>query len=115
MKNYIFRTTATMKPYNNKKWWIDSGIVTEKRIEAETVTDALEQWRELVQDRHYITISDSAIKNKSEMYTNTDAGAVQTGYVITGKAEFEDSTRRKWVEQYIDLWVEILTVTHTEF
>lgn len=84
MKNYIFRTTATMKPYNNKKWWINSGIVTEKRIEAETVTDALEQWRELVQDRHYITISDSAIKNKSEMYTNTDAGNGLNSILIYG-------------------------------
>lgn len=22
--NYIFKTTATMKEYNNKKWWIDT-------------------------------------------------------------------------------------------
>lgn len=46
MKNYIFRTTATMKEYNRCKWWIDSDIVTEKRISAETVADALEIWRE---------------------------------------------------------------------
>ena len=24
---YQFKTTATMKPYNNEKWWIDSGII----------------------------------------------------------------------------------------
>lgn len=42
MKNYIFRTTATMKEYNRCKWWIDPDIVTEKRISAETVADALE-------------------------------------------------------------------------
>ena len=24
--NYIFKTTATMKEYNNKKWYIDGGI-----------------------------------------------------------------------------------------
>lgn len=42
MKNYIFRTTATMKEYNRCKWWIDSDIVTEKRISAETVADAPE-------------------------------------------------------------------------
>ena len=23
--NYIFKTTATMKEYNNKKWYIDGG------------------------------------------------------------------------------------------
>ena len=27
--NYIFKTTATMKEYNNKKWYIDGGIVSE--------------------------------------------------------------------------------------
>lgn len=42
MKNYIFRTTATMKEYNRCKWWIDSDIVIEKRISAETVADAPE-------------------------------------------------------------------------
>lgn len=35
MTNYIFRTTTTMKPYNSKNWWIDSGIITEKYISAE--------------------------------------------------------------------------------
>ena len=26
---YIFKTNATMKEYNNQKWWIDSNIVRE--------------------------------------------------------------------------------------
>ena len=30
--NYIFKTTATMKEYNNKKWYIDGGIVSDMRI-----------------------------------------------------------------------------------
>ena len=30
MKEYIFRTNATMKPHNNKNWWISSDVVTEK-------------------------------------------------------------------------------------
>ena len=29
MNNYIFKTTTTMKEYNNKKWWVDSDIVPE--------------------------------------------------------------------------------------
>lgn len=37
MNNYIFKTTTTMKEYNNKKWWIDSDIVPEIRIKAETL------------------------------------------------------------------------------
>lgn len=28
--NYIFKTTATMKEYNSKKWYIDGGIVSDK-------------------------------------------------------------------------------------
>jgi len=43
--NYIFRTQATMKEYNNKKWWIDSGIISEKRINADSVEKALEIYR----------------------------------------------------------------------
>lgn len=41
MNNYIFKTTTTMKEYNNKKWWINSDIVPEIRIKAETLKEAL--------------------------------------------------------------------------
>lgn len=104
MKNYIFKTTATMKEYNCKKWWIDSGIVDEIRIAAENVREALEKYRAIVKEKHYITISNNAIKNKSEMYVDT----------ATGETEFQDDFYR-WSAQYIDLWVTILTITDTEF
>lgn len=42
MAKYIFRTTATMKPYNNKNWWIDGDIIPTKHIEADSVKDALQ-------------------------------------------------------------------------
>ena len=54
MNNYIFKTTATMKGYNSKKWWIDSGIVREIKVEAENVKQALKKYREIVMDRDYI-------------------------------------------------------------
>lgn len=54
MKEFIFKTTATMKEYNNKKWWIDSGIVREIRIAAENVREALKQYREIVSEKFYI-------------------------------------------------------------
>lgn len=115
MKEYIFRTNATMKPYNSRYWWIDSGIITEKRIKADSVAAALEQYREQVEEKHYITISQNAIRTKSQMYIDRpDGKPQQIGYVITGKSEFQRDTGA-WVEQYIDLWVEILTVTDTEF
>lgn len=115
MKNYIFRTTATMKEYNRCKWWIDSDIVTEKRISAETAADALEIWREQVEEQHYIAVSKNAIKNKSEMFVDTDNGAKQVGYVITGKTEFDKGNYTGYSTQYIDLWVTVLTVVDTEF
>ena len=116
MKEFIFKTTATMKEYNNKKWWIDSDIVREIRIAAENVREALKQYREIVSEKFYIEISDNAIKCKSPMYIDTASGECkQVGYVITGKTDFEDRDNYKWSSQYIDLWVTILTITDTEF
>ena len=116
MNNYIFKTTATMKEYNSKKWWIDSGIVREIKVEAENVKQALKKYREIVMDRDYIEISENALRCKNPMYIDTPTGKVkQVGYVITGKTEFEDRENYRWSTQYIDLWVTIITVIDTEF
>lgn len=114
--NYIFKTTATMKEYNNKKWYIDGGIVSDMRIDADSVENALEIYRERVKEKHYITISKNAIKNKSEMFADLSDGSVkQVGYVITGKTEFDRGDYSGYSTQYIDLWVTILTVVDTVF
>lgn len=116
MKNYIFKTTTTMKPHNCKKWWIDSDIITEKRITAENIAAALDEYRAQVQDRHYITISNNAMKTKEPMFIDTPTGdAKQCGYVITGSCDFEDRDNYRWSKQYIDLWVSVLTVIDTDF
>ena len=116
MNTYVFKTTATMKEYNNRKWWIDSGIVREIQVEAENVKQALKKYREIVMDRDYIEISENALRCKNPMYIDTSTGeAKQVGYVITGKTEFEDRENYRWSTQYIDLWVTILTVITTEF
>lgn len=73
--NYIFKTTATMKEYNNKKWYIDGDIVSDMRINADSVENALEIYRERVEEKHYINISKNAIKNKSEMFVDLLNGA----------------------------------------
>lgn len=115
MKNYIFKTTATMKEYNNKNWWIDSGIVREIHVTAENIREALKQYRDIVAERYYIEISDTAIKNKFAMYRDRATGeAKQVGYVITGKTEFQKDSG-EWVNQFIDLWVEVLTIVETDF
>lgn len=114
--NYIFKTTATMKEYNNKKWWIDGDIISDMRINADSVENALEIYRERVEKKHYISISRNAIKNKSEMFADLSDGSVkQVGYVITGKTEFDKGNYTGYSTQYIDLWVTILTVIDTVF
>ena len=114
--NYIFKTTATMKEYNNKKWYIDGGIVSDMRINADSVENALEIYRERVEEKHGITISKNAIKNKSEMFVDLSDGSVkQVGYVITGKTEVDKGNYTGYSTQYIDLWVTILTVVDTVF
>ena len=108
--NYIFKTTATMKEYNNKKWYIDGGIVSDMRINADSVENALEIYRERVEEKHYINISKNAMKNKSEMFVDLPDGETkQVGYVITGKTEFDKGDYTGYSTQYIDLWVPILT------
>ena len=114
--NYIFRTQATMKEYNDKKWYIDSDIISEKRISADSVENALEIYREQVEEEHYISISKNAIKNKSEMFVDMpDGDAKQVGYVITGKTEFDKGDYTGYSTQYIDLWITVLTVVDTVF
>ena len=114
--NYIFKTTATMKEYNNKKWYIDGGIISDMRIDADSVENALEIYRERVKEKHRITISKNAIKNKSEMFVDlSDGGIKQVGYVITGKTEFDKGDYTGYSTQYIDLWITILTVVDTVF
>ena len=41
MNKYMFRTTATMKPYNSRQWYIDSRIIPTKYIEADNLREAL--------------------------------------------------------------------------
>ena len=77
--------------------------------------DALQIFRDIVDNQHYISISDRALKTKSPMYRDTETGdAVQVGFVITGKTEFQKDSG-EWVTQYIDLWVEIITTVETVF
>ena len=105
---YSFKTTATMKEYNCKKWWIDSGIVREIVVNADSLNNALKKYREIVNDKYYVEISNNALKNKSPMYIDTESGsAEQIGYVITAKTDFEDRDNYKYSTQYIDLWVTI--------
>ena len=104
---YLFKTNATMKEYNCKKWWIDSHIISDLIITSDTLENALKEYQNIVKNRFYIDISDNAIKSKNNMYIDTEAGTIQSGYVITAKCDFEDRNNYKYTQQYIDLWVNI--------
>ena len=108
---YTFDTTTTMKPYNRDKWWISDDIIRRKTIEAKNLSVALKKYQDEVMNKYYITISDTALKRKNPMFVDTDKGAKQVGYVITGSTDFDDDGRG-WVKQYIDLWV---TITQSVF
>ena len=57
----------------------------------------------------------NAIKNKNAMYINLANGeSKQIGYVITGKTDFQNDAG-KWTSQYIDLWIDIVSVVDTVF
>ena len=81
--NYIFKTTATMKEYNNKKWYIDGGIVSDMRIEANSVENALEIYRERVKEKHYIDISKNAIKTSRKCSLIYQMGAQNKSVMLS--------------------------------
>ena len=115
MKTYLFETTATMKERDAKKWYIDANVIRKKRINAETLNNALEQYRQDVNENDYVTITLSAMRKKSPMYIDTENGeSKQVGYVITGKTSFEHNNG-SWIDKYIDLWVTINEINTPNF
>lgn len=112
METYIFKTTTTMKEYNRRKWWIDSGIIPEMKIMTENLKEALVTYRQRVEDQCYINISNNAMRYKNPMYIDQANGEpLQVGWVITAQSKFEDRDNYRWSKQYIDLWVTVYTVT----
>lgn len=114
MTTYIFKTAATMKPYNYNKYWIDNNIIKDYTITAANIPEALQLYKDHVLNDAYINITNNGLKNKSPMYIDTAAGATQKGYVITAAAEFQNDNYT-WTKQFIDLWVEIITTVNTTF
>jgi len=115
MTNYEFDTTCTMKEYNNKKWWIDSGYVRRINIEAENLKSAILQFRDELENRYYISVSNNAIRNKNPMYIDRKENTpLQIGYVFTGKCDMQYDNGT-WSAQYIDLWVRIRETKEIDF
>ena len=107
MSVYMFRTTATMKEYNRRQWWITPDIIRTKHITADNLREALQAYADSARADDYITISPNALRSKSAMYVDTKEGTPrQVGYVITASTEMqrEDGS---WTTQFIDLWVSV--------
>lgn len=116
MATYRLETTTTMKPYNNEKGYIDPQMVRPIEVQADSVTEALNLWRNIVQERDYIEISRNAMRTKSPMHQGyKDGRTEQVGYVITGKADFDKGDYTGYCSQYIELWVHIIVVTIPNF
>lgn len=112
---FMFKPTLSMKPYNSKKWFIMHDYVRPMYLDATSVKEALNKFRERVDDEYSISISDHALRAKQPMYRNLKNGGVkQIGYVITGKTMFRDDDHNCWSDQYIDVWLEIMQVTEFE-
>lgn len=112
---YIFKTDTTMKEYNSGKYWIDRKIISDKTINAENVNLALSKYREIVNNEWSVEISANALRTKQPIYKDTQKGPQQCGYCITGKTLISDRSANINCYQYIDLWIEILTITETIF
>lgn len=106
MKTYLFITLATVKPSDEKKWWIDHRLVPNMYIQSDNLLQALKEYQKGIEE-YGITISNSALRNKSSMFRDDKEGnPTQVGYVITGKTLFNNGGKG-WIDKYIDLWVEI--------
>lgn len=115
MKTFEFDTTCTMKEYNRKFWWIDSGYVRRITIEAENLKSAILQYRDILKEKYFINVSDNAIKNKNPMYIDRkDNSPLQIGYVFTGQSDFQRENGT-WSSQFIDLWTAIKQVQDVDF
>lgn len=108
MAEYRFETNCTMKPYNERKYWIDSGLVRPTVIPAKNLKSALAVYCDKLKVEHYIYVSNNAILKKQPIYQDGLAGPEQVGYIITGKTDIANTA------QYIDLWAEITVVRYPE-
>lgn len=113
---YSFNTSATLKEKDQEKWWLDKDLVKTIELDASNLSEALEKYMEIVNDRTDARISKSAIQKRQNMYIDIKPGGCpkQIGYVITGSTCFEREDGR-FINKFIDLWIEIRVVSYPAF
>ena len=102
---YIINTTTTIAEHQQEKYWIDSNYIKPMKIKADTLTKALAEYRNRLQD-DYINVTVSALRRKSPMYVGDGE---QIGYVI--KAHYEIDKR----DVVLNLWAEIIKTTQIDW
>ena len=110
---YSFKTSTTLKEKDLGKWWLDDDLVKTIELDASNLSEALEKYREIVNDTDYVQISKNAIQKKEKMFMEIKPGgrSKQIGYVITGSTCFERENG-DLINKFIDLWVEIRIVSY---
>lgn len=113
---YSFDTSTTVKEKDRGKWWLDKDLVRTIELEASSLCEALEKYRQIVNDRTDVRISKNAMQKKENMFIDRRFGerSKQIGYVITGSTCFERENG-DLVNKFIDLWVEIRVITYPSF
>ena len=115
-KQYSFNTSTTVKEKDRGKWWLNNDLVRTIELEAISLCEALEKYRQIVNDRTDVRISKNAMQKKENMFIDRRFGerSKQIGYVITGSTCFERENG-DLVNKFIDLWVEIRVITYPAF
>lgn len=112
---YSFKTSTTLKEKDREKWWMDEDLVKTIELDASNLCEALEKYREIVNDMYYVQISKNAIHKKEKMFMDIKpGGSKQIGYVINGSTFFERE-KGVFIKKFIDLWIEIRVVSYPTF
>lgn len=102
---YIINTTTTIAEHLRDKYWIDSDYIKPMQIKADTLSQALAEYRNRLQD-DYINVTTSALRNKSPMYIGDGE---QIGYVIKAHHDIDGH------DVVLELWAEIIKTAHIDW
>ena len=91
-------------------WWCT--IQKEKDIViSDNLTDAINLFVELLDDKWCIEVSKTAKAKPRKMYRESAKGDYQCGLVFKGSKEIEGNVK-SWVRKYADIWCEITTLSY---
>src|SRR5574344_354507 len=93
-------------------FWVEA--TENMTVESSDVRGAIIEALEVMEDDHFIKVSKTARKNAEPMYTDTDDGVAQVGYVVKGSlmVDFGDgSSIEDYRKKFVNLWVSIKEIS----